>query len=563
MGRVASCKMSSLAFDANGSRPRMSARGKHYGYKRKGGIYMKSTKRGIVLGALAVAICSAFNSPAVMANPQRTFPVVFGQPIVLNAGDSAVISMALTSYDPNEDGEGEGVVMTGSGGGAGCTTSILSFNTPVVLDCGPVPAGQQWTLISGPLGGLDGDEVLVGTAQINTPNAVRKTQSEIDALENAAHRDDALAQMYDMLNAICQSSGAAEALCLITGKDYPNLAGLLRANAYMIAAIAADPPDSNFTQIVQPVLQYYPPMVFPSEIPLNVANDINALHLNYQQQTGLAFSVYTSLNRASGALQAGMTDWQKAQVAAAAKYSYQLGAVLKLEPSLSATLQKDLVAAGITVPTGTPSQAYDVDLQILSSGLPSAEQAVATTVGLNANDIQQITNVSFVQNAMEVAALLSTSDGSAAWANSSRNSDILAAASALQQFAIDNGYSPIDCSKATPSVSVIWPPNHKMTPVGVNGIVDADGSAFTVAITAIQQDEPLGPQEIGGSGIDTPTAEVRAERDGNGDGRIYQIGFSATDTSGGTCTGSVLVSVPHDQHHPAVDNGQRYNSTGQ
>lgn len=527
------------------------------------GICMKSAKCCIVLSTLAVAICSTFNSQAVMANPQRTFPIVLGQPIVLNAGDSAVISMALTSYDPNEDGENEGVVMTGSGGGSQCTTSILTFNTPVVLDCGPVPAGQQWTLISAPLGGLDGDEVLVGTAQINTPNAVRKTQSEINALENVAHRDDALAQMYDMLNDICQSSGAAEALCLITGKDYPNLAGLLRANAYLVAGIAADPPDSNFTQIVQPVLQYYPPMTFPSEIPSNVANDINALYSSYQQQTGLAFAAYTSLNRASGALQAGMTDWEHAQVAAAAKYSYQLGEVLKLEPGLSATLQKDLVAAGLTVPTGTASQAYDVDLQILDSGLPSAEQAVLMTVGLNANDIQQITNVSFVQNATEVAALLSTSDGSAAWANSGQNSDILSAATALQQFALDNGYSPIDCSKAKPSVSIIWPPNHKMNSVGIDGIMDSDGSAFTVAITSIEQDEPLGPQEIDGSGIGTPTAEVRAERDGSGSGRIYQIGFSATDTAGGTCTGSVLVSVPHDQSHPAVDNGQRYNSTGQ
>ncbi len=453
--------------------------------------------------------------------------------------------------------------MTGSGGGAQCTTSILSFNTPVVLDCGPVPAGQQWTLMSGPIGGLDGDEQLAGTAQVNTPNAVRKTQSEVNALDSMAHSDDLIAQMYDSLSFVCNSSLTANLLCLITQANYQHLAGLYRANALMIAAMAADPPDSNFTQIVQPVLQYYPPMVFPSEIPQNVANDINALYLNYQKQTGLAFAAMTSLNRASGALQAGMTDWQNAQVAAAAKYSYQLGATLKLEPGLTTTLQKDLVTAGITVPTATPLQAYDVDLQFLSGGLPSIEQTLLATVGLNSADIQQITNVSFVQSATEVAALLSTSDGSAAWANSGRNSTIVNAASALQQFAINNGYSPIDCSKATPSVSVVWPPNHKMIPIAINGIVDSDGSAFTVAITAIQQDEPLGPQEIDGSGIGTPTAEVRAERDGSGNGRIYQIGFSATDTSGGTCTGSVLVSVPHDQHHPAVDNGQRYSSTGQ
>lgn len=35
-GCVASRRMSSLVFDANGSCPRMSAHGKHYGYERKG-----------------------------------------------------------------------------------------------------------------------------------------------------------------------------------------------------------------------------------------------------------------------------------------------------------------------------------------------------------------------------------------------------------------------------------------------------------------------------------------------------------------------------------------------
>ena len=57
------------------------------------------------------------------------------------------------------------------------------------------------------------------------------------------------------------------------------------------------------------------------------------------------------------------------------------------------------------------------------------------------------------------------------------------------------------------------------------------------------------------------TPSVRAERDGNGDGRVYHISFTATGSSG-SCTGSVTVGVPHDQGHGGpVDQGALYNST--
>ena len=41
---------------------------------------------------------------------------------------------------------------------------------------------------------------------------------------------------------------------------------------------------------------------------------------------------------------------------------------------------------------------------------------------------------------------------------------------------------------------------------------------------------------------------LRAERDGSGTGRIYSIGVICTDASQLSASGSVTVSVPHDQH---------------
>ena len=68
-------------------------------------------------------------------------------------------------------------------------------------------------------------------------------------------------------------------------------------------------------------------------------------------------------------------------------------------------------------------------------------------------------------------------------------------------------------------------------------------------------------------GIGTSTASVRAERTAvkatPGDGRVYQINFSASDgKAAGTCTGKILVGVPHDQGQRSLpnDSGVRYNS---
>jgi hypothetical protein len=124
---------------------------------------------------------------------------------------------------------------------------------------------------------------------------------------------------------------------------------------------------------------------------------------------------------------------------------------------------------------------------------------------------------------------------------------------------------PPVCSAATPSQSVLWPPDHRRVPITINGVTDVDGNPITIAITTILQDERTNKLGDGDTDIDGGTAPgtafVRAERSGNGNGRVYHIGFTASDGSGGSCTGTVLVAVPHDlDGAPAVDDGALYNS---
>lgn len=131
------------------------------------------------------------------------------------------------------------------------------------------------------------------------------------------------------------------------------------------------------------------------------------------------------------------------------------------------------------------------------------------------------------------------------------------------------GNAPPVCTGATAAQPVLWAPNHKMVKVNVQGLADPEGGPVKVKFTAVTQDEPLNAT---GDGHTTPdasidaggsTAQVRAERSGNGDGRVYVLGFTASDNAGGTCSGSVKVAVPHDGRGAvANDSGQAYNSLG-
>ena len=132
-------------------------------------------------------------------------------------------------------------------------------------------------------------------------------------------------------------------------------------------------------------------------------------------------------------------------------------------------------------------------------------------------------------------------------------------------------YECPDCSAAAASVKTIWPPNHKFVPVGVQGVTDPHNEAITITIDDIAQDEPTLVQGSGdtcpdGEGVGTSTAQVRAERTGDpkvpGDGRVYHISYTATNSGGYYCTGTVTTCVPHDQgaHSQCVDEGPRYDS---
>jgi hypothetical protein len=105
-----------------------------------------------------------------------------------------------------------------------------------------------------------------------------------------------------------------------------------------------------------------------------------------------------------------------------------------------------------------------------------------------------------------------------------------------------------------------------MVPVTIVGVTDADSDPVTITITGILQDEPItgdgsGNTSVDATGVGQSSAQVRAERSGAGDGRLYRIAFDAADGRGGVCSGSVTVQVPHDNRTSAPESERYYRST--
>jgi len=97
----------------------------------------------------------------------------------------------------------------------------------------------------------------------------------------------------------------------------------------------------------------------------------------------------------------------------------------------------------------------------------------------------------------------------------------------------------------------MWPPDHEMRAFKLADFasaVDSCGVPLDLdaagRILSISSNEP-GPDQFTITG--PSTFSVRAERDGTGTGRIYQITFSVTDAYGNASPEVYQVRVPHDQ----------------
>lgn len=115
---------------------------------------------------------------------------------------------------------------------------------------------------------------------------------------------------------------------------------------------------------------------------------------------------------------------------------------------------------------------------------------------------------------------------------------------------VDTTPPEINSVRATPNS--LWPPNHKMKNVNVR--VDAEDACGEVtweiiSVSSNESDNGSGDGNTSGDWVivDEDTVQLRAERSGNGSGRIYTITVEATDEAGNSATDTVEVTVPHSK----------------
>ena len=101
--------------------------------------------------------------------------------------------------------------------------------------------------------------------------------------------------------------------------------------------------------------------------------------------------------------------------------------------------------------------------------------------------------------------------------------------------------------------SVLWPPNHKMVPIGVDvSVFDNCDPNPVCTIPSVTSNEPENGLGDGDTARDWQitgnlTLNLRAERSGKGSGRIYTINVRCADACGNSSTDNVSVTVPHSQ----------------
>ena len=126
---------------------------------------------------------------------------------------------------------------------------------------------------------------------------------------------------------------------------------------------------------------------------------------------------------------------------------------------------------------------------------------------------------------------------------------------------------PPDCSALTAQPPAFERSDRRLHIVTVGGATDPDGDSVELEVTGVTQDEPV----MGPGDHTRPDARllsgdilrVRSERSARGDGRVYRIAVTATDSHGASCTGTATVAVPRFRNRAAVDSAPpSYDSLG-
>jgi predicted extracellular nuclease len=179
--------------------------------------------------------------------------------------------------------------------------------------------------------------------------------------------------------------------------------------------------------------------------------------------------------------------------------------------------------------------------------------------------------IGYLDYGMANGDLLAEVTGTAVWHINADEPDILdydtnykkPAQDALYE---DNAYRSSDhdpvivgldvCDEVAPTLEVtvspdtLWPPNHKYVTVvptiAVSDNFDPNPTVTLVSVVSNEPDDGLGDGDTPNDIVINPdgTVDLRAERSGTGDGRVYTLTYMATDACGNSTEATATVTVP-------------------
>src|SRR5215471_17629092 len=343
----------------------------------------------------------------------------------VKAGDTITVQATLNTTDPNENGEGEPLVIQSSGGfsaivSAYAQTRSLSFQ-----------ATQDGETITISIQGADGDESASVTVDLNQRK--RFTQQQKDALAKASADLNTQAAAATVIAALCLAI-PDPSITKICAFGFGLTAGAVWLLSALLNRLALDPSDPNFTVIALPVTPAFEQVVAGGSVTQAEADSINALLTNLTQSIGLAQAAITSINRANGAADAGNSFWETQQLQAAAQYAQQLSSLLGAQPVLRANFVAALQAANFAPLQVSIFDALNFESNVSFSGLPAFLVNDLTSLGADADTINQVTQLAIVQDVNAMAGTFASN-----LTDTTVDTSTLDASKALFDFAIANG----------------------------------------------------------------------------------------------------------------------------
>lgn len=330
------------------------------------------------------------------------------------SGAKVTVTATLHTTDPNENGEGEPLVVTSSDGSLNAI--VPSYEIPYSFT---FVAKQPTLSVNGSIIGFDGDESCeLGASAKRFSDATKDSLNKIAAglaiTSGALWTYDALCSAGVITAPFCNAviGVGAASTSLLTGMA----AGLL----------AIDPVDLNYKQIPVPIAATFTSVLPGASISMRQAATANAMLANEALAMGYMRAMVQAINRASTAEAAGDGVWSVRQVQALASFQAALAPLLSQDAELRQAWVNALVADGVGPVAITASQVLQLEAQV-AAGWSPRQLSILMAFGLDADVVDLARRITYVQNIDQVAGTYP-----AAFARAEALAALRGAASALE-----------------------------------------------------------------------------------------------------------------------------------